>query len=464
MIIDRTVKRAMRGGIFLFVVFLLPILIIGIILITEIPLLSLSSNSQQATLDTLVLSAAQQLPDVEAAERSLKANAPFSVDSKNLIVTPESIEATTTSERVPILLSYFGINKGISTTVRSKAVIPPLSVTIALDTNRYTAPTGTNAWNTNAPSAGLFVSHQESGVKSQLNPIRQTQGCFNELSLPLKHIGIETYRSLARVPNYRVSAAVLPAVVDGTNRSEAGHTAVKSVKDPRPQWVEYRGLHHSNSSCAAAALHETLYSTDSPYRFPAGKIGATPGVGPSGERIVNLDNLTFNYPEYTNHLSVEEVFWSQATKEYDATSMVDSLISVGSFAIGEDRAIAGTISASRRNTNTVVAIIVAGDLPRSRNGRFPDEAVKSELENAAIKLEELAVQANVTLHIPYILFKNRTGVTIEEGAAFSTFLNSIKAMTPHVRITALMTESADELERTLLPFLRNLRQPVVLSR
>ena len=84
------------------------------------------------------------------------------------------------------------------------------------------------------------------------------------------------------------------------------------------------------------------------------------------------------------------------------------------------------------------------------------------MAGAITKLEELALDAKVNLHIPYILFKNRTGVTIEEGDEFSRFLNSIN--TEHVRITPLMTESAEQLEQTLLPFLKKLRQPVVLSR
>jgi hypothetical protein len=463
-------KGSMRGGIFLFVAFLMPLLILGIILITEIPLLSFSSNSQQATLDTLVLSAAQKLPDDKAARLAFNENSPFSADSTSLVVTPESIEATATSKQTPLLLSYFGVEKEISTTVRAKAVIPPLSVTIALDTNSYTAPTGAREWETNSPAAALFSSHKTSSTASQLSPIRKTQGCFNELSLPLKRIATETYRSLSRVARYRVSAAVMPAIntLDSSNLSFKGITQIKTFQKPPPtsaDWVEYRGLHHSNSSCASAALHETLFVTDSPYRFPPRTLGTTPGVGPNGELIVDPEHGTFN-SSYAPYLTVEEVFWSQAANENQRISSIESLFSLGAFAIAEDRAIEKTVSSSLQNTNTVVAIVVAGDLPRSLNGRFPDAAAKNDLADAVTKLEELALNAKVNLHIPYILFKNRTGVTIEEGAEFSTFLNSLinSSNIKHVRITPLMTESAEQLEQTLLPFLKNLRQPVVLSR
>jgi hypothetical protein len=461
-------KGAMRGGIFLFVALLMPILILGIILITEIPILSFNSNSHQATLDTLVLSAAQQLPDDKAARLAFEANSPFSADSTSLVVTPESIEATATSKQTPLLLSYFGVDKEISTTVRAKAIIPPLSVTIALDTNSYTAPTGTKEWATNSPAAALFSLDKTTGYKSQLSSIRQTQGCFNELSLPMKRIAIETYRSLSRVPRYRVSAAVMPTSIDSLNSSYVGVTAVKTFKKTplsSADWVEYRGLHHSNSRCASAALHETLFVTDSPYRFPPRALGTTPGVGPNGELIVDLEHGTFN-SSYAPYLTVEEVFWSQAANENQRISSIESLFSLGAFAIAEDRAIEKIVSSSLQNTNTVVAIVVAGDLPRSLNGRFPDAAAKKDLAGAITKLEELALDAKVNLHIPYILFKNRTGVTIEEGAEFSTFLNSLinSSNIKHVRITPLMTESGEKLEQTLLPFLKNLRQPVVLSR
>lgn len=453
--------RPLRGGIFLFVVFLLPILILGIILINEIPLLSFSSNSQQATIDTLVLSAAQKLPDDGAAKQSFYANSPFPTDSTELRVTPESIEALVTTEQTSLLLRYFGVEKKISTTVRAKAIIPPLSVTVALDTNRYTAPIGTKAWETNSPAAGLFSADKAGEQESQLSAIRQTQSCFNEISLPLKRIVTETYRSLSRVPRYRLSAAVMPGIVGGPYSPFIGITPIKSVKDISPQWVEYSGLYHSNSICASAALHETLFVTDSPYRFPPRETGITPGVGPAGERIVDVERRTFN-TQYAPYLGVEEIFWSQAAKEYRSISTVDSIFSLGQFAIGEDRAVVS--AASRKGPGTVVAVVVAGDLPRSAGGRFPLKEVEDELQKVATQLNQLALDANVVLHLPYLLFKNREGVTLEEGASFSAFLSRLNASTPNLRMTALMAESAETLEQTLLPFLRNLRQPVVLSR
>lgn len=458
------------GGIILFISFLLPVLLFSIIIVIEVTTISFSNNALQANLDSAVISAAQRLPDVNEARRSFakvftigEQDPNRSSSSQNAVaITPDSIDATVSIPTQRLLLGYFGVEKSFSTTAHARAIIPPLTVSVALDTSSYTAPRPTAAtWpSSNLLPAGLFLQENNgSAPQGALSPLQQTQGCFNPLLLPLKRLAIETVASLERVPSYRLAAVTFPTSTVGVQES-AGVSEVKALSRAEPSWVSYESLHRSNASCGAAALHDTLYHPESPYRFPRRSARSHGGVAPSGERIVDMEARTFN-PLYAPFLSIEEVLWSQAAREGENVSTVASLESLGRFIVSEHRST--KVSAPVRGKQAVVGLLFAGDVPRSSADRFPSETTRQELKATVMKLAELATQADVNLYLPYILFQNNTGVTIEEGEELSTFLATETALTPQLRMPVLMTRDEVRLEEKLLPLLKNLRKPVVVT-
>lgn len=463
-------RRSSSGGIFLFIAFLLPVLLFSIIIVVEVTTISFSTNALQANLDSAIISAAQRLPDVDEAKRSfakvfparqLDPDRPLSPKS-SVLIAPDSIEASVSIPNRRSLLAYFGVEKSFSTTAHAKAIIPPLTVSVALDTSSYTAPSPSEpTWpSSHLLPAGLFLQDSDlSGARAALSPLQHTQGCFSPLLLPLKRLAVETVASLERVPSYRLAAVTFPNSTVGME-ANAGVSEVKVISRREPTWVSYESLHRSNATCAAAALHDTLYHPESPYRFPRRSSRSFGGLAPSGERIVDMEARTFN-PSYAPFLSVEEVLWSQAAREGDGIGTVAAIESLGRFIISEHRSM--KVSAPVRGKQAVVGLLFAGDVPRSSGDRFPSDATKLALKASVMKLAELATEADVNLYLPYILFQNSTGVTIEEGEELSAFLALETALTPQVRIPVLMTRDEARLEEKLLPLLKNLRKPIVLS-
>lgn len=455
-------RRTCHGGIFLFIAFLLPILFFSIIIIVEITTISFSTNALQTNLDSVVISAAQRLPDVESARRTFSEAFENSSVHPVASISPDTIEATASSPNQSFLLSYFGIEQSIVTAAHVKAIIPPLTVAVAMDTSSYTAPGSAEpAWSsTNLLPAALFQQDsQQPRADRAPSPLHQTQGCFNSLLLPLKRFVVETIASLEEVPSYRLAAATFPASTVGKDEN-AGLSEIKRLSDPTPLWVSYESLHRSNSTCAAVALHDTLYHLDSPYRFPRKSRHSHGGISDSGERIVDIERREFNL-NYAPFLSVEEIIWSQAAREADGGSTVAALESLGRFVISEHRSMA--LPMPTRGKPAVVGLLFAGDVPRSSSDRFPGQATVQALQKAVSTIARLATESGVNLYLPYILFENNTGVTLEEGQSLSTMLSTMTALTPHVRIPVLMTKDAASLEQKLLPLLKNLRKPVIIS-
>jgi hypothetical protein len=450
-------NKGSLGGVVLFLTFLLPILFLALSLILEVTTFSLATNSAQTKLDTLVMASAQHLPDVIAARKAFENASTFPKKYTSLLITPDGVEATVSHSIRGVFLGYFGLKRPIQTTVHAKVIIPPLTVMITLDASYYTAPRGTEEkWVSSAGllPAGLFVEDRISINRPLMGAEQRTQGCFNDTLLPLKRIAAATYTALSKIPSYRVGAAIFPSSIGGSNPKTPGLSIIKSVLETRPHWVEYEGAYRSNTDCAAAALYETLYSQESPYRFPT----SLSGIAPSGERVVDLTLRAFNQ-NYLPFLTVEEVIWSQSAREQEETSSISAIQSVGLSLIetlGKENK-ATTI----QGTSSLVGLIFAGDIPGTGKGRFPDKQTTDALAAMVTTLDREAVRTNATVHIPIILFQNNTGVTIEEGAALSAHLSSISR--PHVQVSLLMTQGSEDLERTIAPFLTHLRKPVVIS-
>ncbi len=446
------------GGMVLFLTFLLPVLFLALSLILEVTTMSLAANSAQTKLDTLVVASAQHLPNVIKARSAFESASSFPEQDTLLRVRPDSIEATVSESKSGFFLGYFGLKRPIKATAHAKVIIPPMSIIIALDTSFYTAPRGTDAkWASSAGllPAGLFLGDTIDTGRALIGAIQRTQACFNDTLLPLKRIAAATYTSLSKVPSYRVGAAIFPSSMPDSNPTNPHLSIIKGLLDTKPQWVEYRGATRSNSDCAAAALYETLYRPESPYRFP--NIGA--GISPSGERIVDLTSRSFNQ-NYAPFLSAEEVIWSQSAREEDEVDSIAAIQSVGMSlleSLGQ-----GEKVVSVTGTTSLVGLIFAGDIPRIDMVRFPDKKTTDALSAMVATLDREAVLANAIIHIPIILFQNNTGVTIEEGGDFNSYLSSISR--PHVQLSLLMTRGADDLEQSLAPFLTHLRKPVVISK
>lgn len=451
-----------HGGIFLFIVFLLPVLFFSIVLLVEVTTISFSNNALQTTLDSAVISAAQRLPDVNQARNSLVHAYKGAQTQPVVAISPDSIEAKISIPNQSLLSGYFSVKNLFSSVAHAKVIIPPLTIAVALDTSSYTAPRPSEtSWaSSNLLPASLFVSDSEkTATRSALSPLQHTQGCFNSLLLPLKQLAVETVASLERIPSYRLAAVTFPTSVTG-REATAGVSEVKILNQREPFWVSYESLHRSNGTCAAVALHDTLYHPESPYRFPKRSALSFGGVAPSGERIVDMESRSFN-ALYAPYLSVEEVLWSQAAREGEAVSTVAAIESLGRFIISEHR---GTVRAApARGKHAVVGLLFGGDIPRSSTDRFPGRATKEALENVVRSLAELAKGADVNLYMPYVLFQNNTGVTIEEGEELNGYLAALTSLTPQLRMPVLMTKDATHLEEKLLPVLKNLRKPVVIS-
>jgi hypothetical protein len=253
-----------------------------------------------------------------------------------------------------------------------------MSYLLALDVGRHTAPReGEAAWGSpdEFPAASFFLQgylNQDGDSEIGRN---LTQQCFNPLSIGLKKAALELSGGLAEIHSGRVALGVFP----GSGRAL---DIVRNVDNGPTESEPYNSERAADPFCRAISR---------PPEFPRYRMPPVEGILPESGDL-----------------------WSRATHQEEHGDHAEVLARAR-----------GVLRAARSERGGKHVLIIAGDLPRVGDGRFPHENVRRALrrEFEAISAEE-SNGSGRRLAITWIVLinDNAANVTSEEIASFERFL------------------------------------------
>ena len=388
--------------------------IVPTVLLLTIGSLSLSRfyyrlEQQQKIVDTAAMLAGSAYPDVELARSKAQSYVELRSDLKikNLEVSFEdrlAIIKLNSSYKME-LVDYFGIRIEIPIFQSAKAIASSQNIVLAIDTSTYLAPDpfGDLLWSENKYPAANFIHDNFSGLnlsRYATSPEVLTQACFNPLIDAVKKTALEITAYARMSPESNYALAVFPGYENHYDEIfyQGGGNQELSAS--------YNYQFNAATLCAAAAERE--YSTVK-YRFPMGQ--AVFGV----DYFINQDDLSFN-EGMLSRLSPEEQIWSLSAKRPEYQYAIDHLI----------RYILSSLSGTYDNFSASKAIILAGDMPRFYDSRYPQTEARRALLDSIELLEQLAMLSQRKLKLYYLFFENKFNkmFSAEEVWQLQTDINS----------------------------------------
>ncbi len=445
--------RSQKGSLTMFIAFvILPILFFLFTLSLDLSMYYTSAQRAQKVVDDAVLYAHRFLPSQTSAEQAanlyIQQNTPnFDLQKSSATVTAgnDFIEVNFQNSITLTFASLLGIGDGnlaLPYSVTALARSTPLDIFMAIDTSSYLAPnplgSADKAWGESNywPEAYYFeherkVFRVEEGSTSSNGQVLAarlaTQQCFNPVFSELKRAAIQIYDYLGNFDLNYIGLGFYPFT--GADLDIARMPLKPGERNPKPENVsdnigeaDFNTVNGSifvnNSLCAAAAETETnRTSGHDGYKFPQRSLNIRQTISNNyacSQSITDPISGNFN-ADFQQCLHARDVIWSQAvspTSEQHFPNTLRTLNSELIWAISQDKERGGLIDSVSK-----VGIVLAGDVPRIGNKRFPltediiNQEVKSELSdslNATVKLiSDNGQQRKINYTLLYVIFAHQ---------------------------------------------------------
>jgi len=422
----KTPVKSERGSVLLFVsTVVVPMLFLLFTLSVDLGEYYSRTQRAQKIVDDASLYAHRFLPSQENARRA--AQIYLSQNQTELGTSLGHLNIETSSDMVSIayegqspltFASWFSDNSGISYSVFARTRSTPLDVYLALDTSSYLAPSlQGNAWDdaTAWPAASFFehekIFYKEDQATHQfvraVDARVVTQQCFNSVFSREKEAGIKIYDILSSFNLNSIGLGFFPGYIlpldQARNVEKGGRRAGQDQFPGEASFdTEHGSLYSSNVYCTAAAERETTHDA---YRFPTHNLQFATGINDPLKPANRIIPGTFEFDrEYLPYMEARDVIWSRAvnpvsdTKIDEVLSLVHSSLMVAPGGVERQ----GLVDAPAK-----VAIVIAGDVPRIGQSRFPDVSVKTALSSEFDKWREEISKYKANVNLFYVVFPHQ---------------------------------------------------------
>lgn len=460
-----------RGSAALFIVAcILPLLFLLLSLSLDLSAYFRNLQDVSQVMDDAAMYAYRFLPDeqaaVEAARRYLAGRTSFASQIEASVHEDGIVLRLNASSRL-FFAELVGVRQGIPLHAATKVRGTPYDVLLLMDTSSYLAPGLRGVpWGDGSSwgAADYFTPQQHPAFEEQnpVDPVLQTQQCFNPKFNALKLAAITTYEYFSRFRMNAIGLALYPAryTVPPQALLEQPELALDASRPVSPteayggppaDFVALSG--DTDLLCAAAAEREPWYEN---YRFPGESVPSPHRVLPDGSRL-NSDYIP----------PPAEVIWSRAAKNHNGDFGL--VLNALTGALLNSRPLAMRQGLSARSQKA--AVVFAGDLPWVNGQRFPSLQAQAALRSACQTLRANTERIKADLRVYYLLIADpRAPQTAGAGdaqalSAFFTDANgcgSTEASRFNVRL--LYAEGFEAASRAMLGAMLLDKKTAVISK
>lgn len=376
------------SGALFFAFLILPILLFGFTIATDLKRYSGFSAEDSRVVDEAALYGSRFLPFTAKAEAVAKQVA-LSYGERYKAISAKATLDTISVELVtntPLYFSrLFGQDLGLPRKLFAIAKSAPFDVMIAFDRSSYLAPSlaGTS-WNN---QSSFFIKNNLTAIQNLTGIAADekviTEQCFSQPFMELKQTTITLYEYFGSSELNRVAVQSFPGGGLTTGIIKKSAIIGSNVKFPETNFFEFHPIFNNvdevpsetkipNSICAAAA-YKYLTSPDEIYLTPRPHSilrQNDPDSSINNVQVINTGNYSYNI-SYNPYLTAREVIWSKAVHQSEIADTGIALQSTIHDVVAQNSL---SVRGGLKNDTTKVLFYLAGDVPWVQGNRCGDSA------------------------------------------------------------------------------------------